>query len=591
MAWKQRWERVLGHPQAPVWVACVGLLLLGGSLKQGFQMDDYVQQMHIFGIEGIVPKAERPWLEFFAFVRNKEALKEYQRRGIAPWWSAPDLKMAFFRPFSSMTHLFDYRVWPSSPWLMHLQSLLWFGLLLLLLMRLLSGLGMERWLAAGVGLLYGTFHGFAAPVSWLANRNAVIAAVFGLTCLWFHHRGRQEKSFVFGLFASLAFGLGLLSGESAIAVCGYLFAYAVFLDPAGWKGKAASLVPYGLLVVGWRVMYKILDFGVYGSGLYIDPLHDPLRFFWALLERVPLLLFGQWGFPPISLYTPLPAMAQTLFWLWTLGGLAFCILLFWPLRRLPLARFFGLGMVLAVIPICATFPDDRLLFFVGVGGFSLLALFFAHLSDPSTSAPWLGGAAWKRRIAKVGFWGLFVIHAVLSPPLAAMRSFQMEMFDSFIQKGADTLPLHKGKEAYYVVLGSFNSFFDMNVIPRLMWQKRIALSHHYVLGPATEGSEVNVLDAQTLVIRPKGGFLQSLDPLFRAPAIPFVQGQRLQSRDLQIEIRAITKDGRPTEVLFRFSHPLHSARFVFLTSTKDGYKEVSLPAIGKTLLVPPLILF
>ena len=40
-----------------------------------------------------------------------------------------------------------------------------------------------------------------------------------------------------------------------------------------------------------------------------------------------------------------------------------------------MARFFGCAMLLAVIPICATFSMDRLLMFVGIGAFGLLARF------------------------------------------------------------------------------------------------------------------------------------------------------------------------------------------------------------------------
>ena len=64
-----------------------------------------------------------------------------------------------------------------------------------------------------------------------------------------------------------------------------------------------------------------------------------------------------------------------------LGAWVFLTLLFAVLspllRREPVARFWALGMVLSLIPICATFPMDRLLFFVGLGAAGLLAQFLA----------------------------------------------------------------------------------------------------------------------------------------------------------------------------------------------------------------------
>ena len=47
------------------------------------------------------------------------------------------------------------------------------------------------------------------------------------------------------------------------------------------------------------------------------------------------------------------------------------------LRRDREARFWTLGMVLALLPISATFPANRLLFFVGLGAMALLARLLA----------------------------------------------------------------------------------------------------------------------------------------------------------------------------------------------------------------------
>lgn len=47
--------------------------------------------------------------------------------------------------------------------------------------------------------------------------------------------------------------------------------------------------------------------------------------------------------------------------------LLFVVLLRPILRARPEARFFATGMLVAVIPICATVPHDRLLLYVGFG--------------------------------------------------------------------------------------------------------------------------------------------------------------------------------------------------------------------------------
>ena len=43
-----------------------------------------------------------------------------------------NFKVCFFRPLSTLTHWVDYLLWPDAPILMHLQSLMWFGILVLL---------------------------------------------------------------------------------------------------------------------------------------------------------------------------------------------------------------------------------------------------------------------------------------------------------------------------------------------------------------------------------------------------------------------------------------------------------------------------
>ena len=47
-------------------------------------------------------------------------------KGSSPWWTSDQIKTNFFRPLSSLTLAFDYSLWPDTPLLMHIHSLLWF---------------------------------------------------------------------------------------------------------------------------------------------------------------------------------------------------------------------------------------------------------------------------------------------------------------------------------------------------------------------------------------------------------------------------------------------------------------------------------
>ena len=45
--------------------------------------------------------------------------------GAMPWWVHPEIKISFFRPLTGLTHWFDYEFYPETPFLMHLQNLIW----------------------------------------------------------------------------------------------------------------------------------------------------------------------------------------------------------------------------------------------------------------------------------------------------------------------------------------------------------------------------------------------------------------------------------------------------------------------------------
>jgi hypothetical protein len=67
--------------------------------------------------------------------------------GVFGWWMAPDFRISFWRPLSSLTHVLDHLLWPRSSVLAHAHSMLWFAALL-----------------AVLGTLYRRFH-----TPWIAH--------------------------------------------------------------------------------------------------------------------------------------------------------------------------------------------------------------------------------------------------------------------------------------------------------------------------------------------------------------------------------------------------------------------------------------
>ena len=104
------------------------------------------------------------------------------------------------------------------------------------------------------------------------------AAAFGVAAVLLHDRARRQGSLPARVLAPLMLALALMSGEAGVSGFAYLFAYAVAFDPAPLRARALSLVPFLPVLVAWRVMSRSLDFGVHGSGFYVDPAEAPLQF-------------------------------------------------------------------------------------------------------------------------------------------------------------------------------------------------------------------------------------------------------------------------------------------------------------------------
>src|SRR6185503_5819166 len=198
------------------------------------------------------------------------------------------------------------------PFVMHAQNLLWYGVLAgaaaLLYRRLLS----PGWAAGLAALFYAADDAHGHAVGWISNRSALMAAAFATLALVMHDRWRRDGFRAGAVLSPLFLLLGLASSELALGVAGYFVAHAVLLDPAPRARRALAALSWLLPLAAWATAYRLLGHGVWRSGLYVDPLIQPLRFARALLERTSVLLLGQLGFPPSDFHTRLDGRGATL---------------------------------------------------------------------------------------------------------------------------------------------------------------------------------------------------------------------------------------------------------------------------------------
>jgi hypothetical protein len=577
-------ERALGRRHVFWWIVAVGLALHAVSLGLGLTADDHFHAVALRD-DLVSPGMERAAWDQFAFAKGRDANQRMIEEGAFPWWTDPALVIAFFRPLSSLTLWIDHHVWPHTPWLMHLHSLAWFVGLLGAVWCVLRTLAVPPALAALALLVYAVDDARSMPVGWLANRNALVALVPGFFALAAHVRWRTSGALAWAWVAIVCMALALLGGEPALPVCGYLFAYALFVDSGSFTARSFSLVPYALLVIAWRALYNQLGYGALHSGVYLDPGREPFAFGVALLERLPILLLSQFALPMSDLWEAYPLLHPAL---QPLMLAAACVVLgtlgwlLWPLvRRDAVLRFWLAGAVLATIPVCGTHPEDRVLTATSLGGAAVIAHGLLALSHQRIG---LRSPALQRAAG----WTLLLVHLVVAPLLLPLRTLAIVSMEVLMVSSDASIPhgpasqdqtvilLNPPIDLFAVYLPAFRLSRGVQPPGQLRW-----------LATGESALRVERLDDRTLSLSPADGFLStSSQQMFRRTARRFTLGEQVRLHGLTIQVTRLLSDGRPATVMARFDRDLDDSRLRWLRWEHRGYVRFVPPAIGAAVELP-----
>ncbi len=463
---------------------------------------------------------------------------------------------------------------------MHVQSVLWYALLIvaagLVYRRLLD----RAWTAGLATLLYAVDDAHGHAVGWISNRNALIGATLSLFALWLHDRWRRGGFRAGAFLAPLALALGLLGSELALGVVGYLVAHALVLDPAPRRRRLLVCLPWIAVVLLWALAYRALGHGVSGSGMYIDPVRAPTEFVSTGVARAFVLLASSFAGPPADLYNRLPslwpaALASVLVLVVIAGVLGAA------LRRDRVAGFWALGTALSVAPACAVFPEDRLLLLVGVGSMALVARFVRNVGE--------SGAAWSPRVgraARLAVGALIVIHLAVAPLLLPYRSLVMQRYEARVERARETaFALPRSIKQELVLLDAPDFYFAI-----MMLLTRISTGHMpsptlTVVG-GLEPTTITRIDDETLDVRPEHGFLsRTFDRIYRDRSHPMRVGEIVHAPGATVRVLEVGPGGEPLAARFSFHWRLESARLVFAKWVDGRYVRVQMPAIGQSLVV------
>lgn len=604
----------MGHRYLPAVLAVAAFVIMLPALKAGLITDDLMHRSMLVEPSelperlydsGIIPegsgKLSTVLCRLFGAGRTDRDVKNLKDSGILPWWTYDGLRAFFWRPLTGFTHWLDYRVFPDSPAMMHAHSLIWFAAVIFLVTVLYRKLLGPVWIAGLAALLYLLDENSYLPAMFIANRNVLVALVFGVLAVLAHHRWRTTGSLPTAVASCLFLLCSLLSAEAGIATFAYIFAYAVILDNGSRFRRGLTVAPGLIVIVLWRIVYNAMGYGFYGSGMYLDPIREPLQYAWAVLQRGPVLLMGQWSWQSPDLLCFVSDSVRAQAWLASVVYLAVVFVILFPmLRTSRLARFWFVAMLLSLLPVCAVIPTGRNLLFVAIAGFALIAQFIGYLVAKESWLP-------KSHLWRAPAWGLCLILLIVHIPVAIagriispkMTSFVLDTMKATAQVGSpqglenQDLVVVNAPNPLAFVFAPFARAYEGEPLPRAT----------RLLAPGFNRLEIIRTGNRSILLKAKQGnllqveqqselhfvnFFEQFNTLFRGERFGMRAGEQVALPRMTVEIVAVDGKGLPTQVLFTFASALEDASLCWVWfDWEDGcYHPFEVPAIGESTEVP-----
>jgi hypothetical protein len=395
-------------------------------------------------------------------------------------------------------------------------------------------------------------------------------------------RWRQDAWRPGALLAPFFLGLGLLAGEMALCITAFMFAYVLFLHRGTTRSKIASLLPCAVVSVAWVLGYHLLGYGASGSGLYVDPLSEPGAYLEALWLRVPALLLAQ--LTPVAtagsvLLTP---GQETAFALFATVVLVVILWLCWPwLKGQRAARFWGLGMLVGLLPVCATFAHERVLMLPGLGGSALVALFLGRVGT--------GARDYFARASARWLWGLAAFtHLLLAPLLLPPKAVSMGLLGRAYDNASRSLDRAGHLAGRDLVLVTGPDFFSTSFTPVVRADLGLEIAARTVtLTTSVDAVMATRTDERSLRLATAGAFANGpFDRLLWRSPDSFAVGNTYDLGSATLRIEAVNEHGLPATLLVTFDTPLEDPARVWAAWTPEGYQRFAVPAVGETARIP-----
>lgn len=570
------WPRVL-------WLALGAAVLVSLPVFQvGLFGDDFIYLGILSGRTPPAPLANGPW-DLYRFVAGDPSISmPLVQKGIFPWWTLPELKLAFWRPLSSATMVLDQALFGENPAAFHVHSLLWYlalvGVFALLMRRTLAGA-----VGAVALLLFAIDDSHAVPVAWWCNRNAVVATLPALVGLWLHMEWREHGRRWAAPLSLVAFALGLAGGEPALGVLAYVLAYELLGARGAWRQRLVSVAPAAVLALGYLAVYKKLGYGSFGSDLYVDPLSQPAEWLAVAAVRIPAMLWGLLLSIPTEL-TMDPeggngfVIGVGLFALALVGGLLRAVWSSLSKDERRHSLWLLAGALLSLVPVASTIQGDRLLLVPSIGGAAVLGVVLTHVWRNRARS---GG--WRALTGVAGL--LAVTHVLLAPvgwyivtsTLARMTASVDRVYGQ-LKKDLDPAVLPHQRVAVLTLPNPNLSLYTSvawwargNTLPRAWWTLSYAIDIHKLTRTGPNSLEMELTQER---------FFDTIyERVHRGERFMLKQGDEVKldgmtAKVVEVDARGIKR------VSFTFDVPLEDPSLVLLQWKDRGLRHVVLPPLN-----------
>jgi len=365
----------------------------------------------------------------------------------------------------------------------------------------------------------------------------------------------------------------------------YLLAYALTLDKGpSLQRRLTPLLPFVLIIVVWRVMCTHFGYGSFGSGSYVDPVREPLRFALSMSVRLPAMLLTQLFGMSAAMTNRMTPNEQAGY---AVIAAAACLAVIWLIRRLglwssPHMRFFALGAVLALIPACAVAPQDRVLIHAEIGMSAVLSLLCCRVV-----ARFQRDKQSVDLFAKATVGAIMTVHLLLFPLLSLVGSalFGPMMYPTTVGEIASLPPAAGRPDAHVVLINppAPNLVFYHPLVrdylglpnPKAIW----ALAN----GPQ-QALTLEVIDAHSIRMSSPTAFVDMIDRDVHSQ--PFKPGDVVKLDMMTVVVEKVSAEGGPLTVRFDFGAPLHDPTWQFYVWRNMAYIPFAMPAVGHKIDLP-----